>query len=273
MNLDWLNPYKAVRNAWSETKAHSKSKGSGKHESIGSGFGKAGDPIGMTLWPKLSTYFNTRIPKAANQYLSGVMKKDPFINLDKKYGVGHYVGNGVTDWVTDKPADSIAAVIGAIYGAGAAAAAWGGGAAGGAGGAGAGAGGAAGGAGSTVAAGPWAGGYVGANLGGAGSGFGSLAGVGGGTAGGAGAAGGAAASATPGLAGAYSPYGPYASGYQFEGGAMNLGEPAAATPTSGWQDAIKNMKTGQQQQDEEDERRKRDAIRNQPGSIIFPESW
>lgn len=120
MNLDWLNPYKAITMALRETKAHSGTKGGAHNESIGSGFGKAGDPIGMTLWPKLSTYVNTRIPKAANKYMAGVMDKDPFINADKKYGLGHYLGGGkkgVTGWVSDKPADSTAAVIGSLFGA------------------------------------------------------------------------------------------------------------------------------------------------------------
>lgn len=190
MEWGWLNPVYAVKEAWKMTKSAAENGGDkdkGKHKSVFSGGGKLSDPFMAAVAPGLSDWLHKRMPEKANAYVSGMMDKDPFINLDKKYGVGHYLGKNTTDWVSNKPVDVIAAVIGAIYGGGAALGAMGGGAAAGAGGAGGGTAGGIAGGGAYSAVGPWASGYVFPATSTFGTGGGFLSGLGGIGTGGAGA--------------------------------------------------------------------------------------
>lgn len=183
MDWGWLNPVYALKEAWKTTKDAAENGGDkdkDKHKSVFSGIGRLSDPFMNAVAPDFATWLHERVPEKANSYVSGVMDKDPFINLDKKYGVGHYLGENTTDWVSNKPVDVIAAVLGAIYGGGALLGGAVGGAAGGAAGSG---GGTAGSAAGTAysAAGPWASGYVFPTSSTFGGGGGFLSGMGGAT--------------------------------------------------------------------------------------------
>jgi hypothetical protein len=303
MNTDWLFPWTAFPKAWDETKNHASAEGKNKHESIFSGFGKFGDPVGMTLWPKLSTYVNTRIPKKANELLGGVTKftddyspHHALINAGIIKGDAAKASDKVSGFAINKPADTLAAVLGMIFGGGAlfggaGAGAAGGGAAGGGAAAGAGAGS---GAGAASAAGPWASGYVlpaGSEFGAAGSGFGTLGslvpgGSGAALGSAAGAAGTAVGSAAPAAGSAapaagMSPYGPYASGYQFAPGSQaSLANVAPTGATNGgifsdldWKDPNTYQKLAKMMPQKGQDRQPEPVMPRGPGGVIFPEAW
>jgi hypothetical protein len=217
---DYVLPWKAIPNMIRDVKdAGGKGKdGKKNHGSVVGAIGKYADPFGALLGDRWMEFAHERLPTQMNEWGSGIAKHDPFIQLDRKYGLGQKGSplRGVSNWAQDRPADTAAIVTGAVLGGGALAGAWGGGSAGSAGG--------------MSAYGPYASGYQFAP----GSSFGGAAG--GGTAGG------------------MSAYGPYASGYQFPatspyGGGFAGGSGGTAGGATGtdWSDPNTYRQMAQQQ--------------------------
>lgn len=148
---DYLLPWKAIPNMIRDVKeAGGGSKdGKGKegeegskkrqrnHSSVVGAVGKYADPLGALFGDRWMEFFHERLPSQMNEYASGIAQKDPFIQADRKWGLGRKGSplRGVSNFAEDRPADTTALVLGSIFGGGALAGGMGGGSAGGGGGA------------------------------------------------------------------------------------------------------------------------------------------
>ena len=137
---DYLLPWKAIPNMIRDVKdagGGSKDGEDGKrernHSSVVGAIGKYADPVGALLGDSWMDFWHDRLPTKLNEYASGIAQKDPFIQLDRKYGLGQKGSplRGVSNFAEDRPADTTALVLGAIFGGGAALGGAGGGSAGG----------------------------------------------------------------------------------------------------------------------------------------------
>lgn len=128
---DYLLPWKAIPNMIRDV------KGAGgkdnKHGSVVGAIGKYADPVGALFGDRWMEFFHERIPSKMNEYSSSIARRDPSIQLDRKYGFGQQGSplRPVSNWAQNRPADTTAMVVGAVVGGGAIAGGAGSGSAGG----------------------------------------------------------------------------------------------------------------------------------------------